>query len=120
MVPGAPAKPRPSEAGQASVELVALLPALVLCAALAVQALAAGWALWAAGNAARAGARAEHVGADGEAVARRALPGRLRDGALVRVDDGVRVRVPVPALLPGVEPPAVTAASRLDADGEGR
>jgi hypothetical protein len=120
MVPGAPAKPRPPEGGQASVELIALLPALLLCVALAAQVLAAGWALWAAGNAARAGARAEHAGADGEAVARRALPGRLRDGALIRADDGVRVRVPVPALLPGAELPAVTAASRLDADGDGR
>ena len=121
MLPGAPAtRPRPAETAQASVELVALLPALVLCVALAVQALAAGWALWTAGNAARVGARAEHVGADGEAAARRALPGRLRRGAAVRVDDGVRVRVPVPALLPGTEPPVVTAASSLDAAREGR
>ncbi|MGH2955572.1 MAG: TadE family type IV pilus minor pilin, partial [Solirubrobacterales bacterium] len=73
MVPGARAEAkRRSRLGQASVELVALLPALALCVALAVQAVAAGWALWTAGNAARAGARAEHVGADGEAVARRA------------------------------------------------
>jgi hypothetical protein len=124
MVPGARAQARrkqvrPSALGQASVELVALLPALALCVVLAVQAVAAGWALWTAGNAARAGARAEHVGADGEAAARRALPGRLRGGAEVRSGDGVRVRVPVPAVLPGADL-SVTAASRLDAANGGR
>jgi hypothetical protein len=101
--------------GQASVELVAVLPALAACLLIAVQAVAAGWALWSAGNAARAGARAEQVGADAEAVARRALPGRLRDGAEVRAGDGVRVKVPVPGVIPGIELPAVSAASRLDA-----
>ena len=103
------------ERGQASVELVAVLPALVVCVLIAGQAVAAGWALWSAGNAARAGARAEHVGADGEDAARRALPGGLGAGADVRSRDGVRVRVDVPRLVPGAELPAVTAASTLDA-----
>jgi pilus assembly protein CpaE len=105
------------ERGQASVELVAVLPALVVCVLIAGQAVAAGWALWTAGNAARAGARAEHVGSDGEEVARRALPGNLGRGAEVRSRDGVRVRVDVPRLVPGAELPAVTAASTLDAGG---
>jgi hypothetical protein len=103
--------------GQASVEFVAVLPALAVCLILAGQAVAAGWTLWSAGVAARAGARAEHVGGDAEAAARRALPGPLRAGALIRSGDGVRVRVRVPALVPGVELPAVTASSTLgDAD----
>jgi hypothetical protein len=108
--------------GQASVELVAILPALAVCVLIAAQAAAAGWALWAAGNAARAGARAEHVGGDGEAAARRALPGGLRDGAAVTDADGIRVRVAVPALLPGVSLGSVAAASKLEAgtDGAGR
>jgi hypothetical protein len=103
--------------GQASVELIAALAALVACVLIAAQAVAAGWALWSAGNAARAGARAEHVGADGEAVARRALPGPLSEGAEVRSGDreGVRVRVEVPEVVPGVELPALSAASRLEA-----
>jgi len=105
------------ERGQASVELVAVLPALVVCVLIAGQAVAAGWALWTAGNAARAGARAEHVGSDGEEVARRALPGTLGGDADVRSRDGVRVRVGVPRLVPGAELPAVTAASTLDAGG---
>ena len=111
-----PAHKARSTLGQASVELVAVLPALGICVLMAAQGVAAGWALWTAGNAARAGARAEHVGGDGEAVARRALPGRLREGAEVSDDEGVRVRVRVPSLLPGAEMPSVSAASRLDAD----
>jgi hypothetical protein len=102
-------------AGQASVEFVAVLPALAVCLILAGQAVAAGWALWSAGVAARAGARAEHVGGDPEAAARHALPGPLRRGAVIHADDGVRVRVRVPALLPGVELPSVAASSTLDA-----
>jgi hypothetical protein len=107
---------RPDErSGQASVEFVAVLPALAVCLILAGQAVAAGWALWSAGVAARAGARAEHVGGDPEAAARRALPGPLRGGAVIRSGDGIRVRVRVPALVPGVELPSVAASSSLDA-----
>jgi hypothetical protein len=108
-------KPASGRTGQASVEFVAVLPALAVCLILASQAVAVGWALWSAGVAARAGARAEHVGGDAEAVARRSLPGPLRDGAVVRSDDGVRVRVRVPAIVPGVKLPSVVASSTLDA-----
>src|SRR5262245_25183097 len=101
--------------GQASVEFVAVLPALAVCLVLAGQAVAAGWALWSAGVAARAGARAEHVGGDPEDAARRALPSSLRPSAVIRSEDGVRVRVRVPALVPGVELPSVAASSTLDA-----
>jgi len=102
---------------KASVELVAVLPALAVCLVIAAQTVVVGWALWSAGNAARAGARAEKVGSDAEAAARRALPGSLRDGAAIRSGDGVRVRVRVPAIVPGVSLPSVTAASTLDSDG---
>jgi hypothetical protein len=107
---------RSSSPGQASVEFVAVLPALAVCLVLAGQAVATGWALWSAGNAARAGARVERVGsaAGAEAAARRALPGPLRDGAAIDAEDGVRVRVRVPALLPGITMPSVSAASTLD------
>ena len=95
------------------MEFVAVLPALAVCLILAGQAVAAGWALWSAGVAARAGARAERVGGDPETVARRVLPGPLRGGAVIRSDEGVRVSVRVPSLLPGVELPAVAASSAL-------
>jgi hypothetical protein len=99
--------------GQASVEFLAALPALAVCLVLAGQIAAAGWALWSAGVAARAGARAEHVGGDPKAAARRALPGALRGDAVIHSEDGVRVKVRVPGLVPGVELPSVTASSTL-------
>lgn len=108
------------EPGQASVELLAILPALIVCVAIAAAGLPAGWALWSAANAARAGARAEHVGGEGEAVARRALPGGLRREATARADEdggGVRVSIPAPALLPGAEPVPVDVSTKLDPGG---
>ncbi len=98
------------------MELVALLPALAVCVVVAAQSVVVGWALWSAGNAARAGARAREVGSDAEAAARHALPGALRTGAGIRTSDGVRVRVRVPAIVPGLSLPTVTAASTLGAD----
>jgi hypothetical protein len=100
--------------GQASVEFVAVLPALVISLAIAAQGVLAGWALWAAGNAARSGARAEIVGADAAEAARSALPGPLRERSVIKTSDGVRVRVRIPTLVPGLDLPSVTAASSLD------
>jgi hypothetical protein len=105
-----------SAPAQASVEFVALLPVLAAFLALAAQTAVIGWVLWAAGNAARAGARAQEVGSDARAAARRALPGSLRAGAEIRDADGVRVKVRIPALVPGVTLPPVSASSKL---GEG-
>jgi hypothetical protein len=99
--------------GQASVEFVALLPVLAALLAIAAQTAVVGWALWAAGNAARAGARAQEVGSDARSAARRALPRALRRDAVIRDADGVRVKVRVPALVPGLTLPPVSAASRL-------
>jgi hypothetical protein len=109
--------PPSTNSGQASVEFVAVLPALAVCLILAGQAVAAGWALWSAGNAARAGARAEHVGGDPESAARQALPGPLRRDAVISSRDGVRVKLRVPALVPGIELPSVAASSTLDDRG---
>jgi hypothetical protein len=88
--------------GQASVELVALLPLVVLVGALLWQAVVAGQTLWLAGAAARAAARAAAVGGDAEAAARGALPPRLEHGLHVRSDGegaGVRVAVRIPSVL---------------------
>jgi hypothetical protein len=96
------------------VEFVAALPILAALLAIAAQTVLVGWTLWAAGNAARAGARAQEVGSDAEVAARRALPASLRAGAVVRDGDGVRVRVRIPPLVPGVTLPSISAASTLD------
>jgi hypothetical protein len=102
------------ERGTASVELIAVVPFLLLAVLVAAQIALAGQALWSAGVAARAGARAALVGGDPASVARGALPTSMRDG--VRVDDsaGVSVRVPVPRLLPHLPRVLVGARSGLE------
>ena len=91
--------PRASERGQATVELVALLPAVLLVGLLVWQLALAGHAAWATANAARVAARAVAVERDAERAARSALPRRLERGLRVRSnDDGlveVGVRVPL-------------------------
>lgn len=104
--------------GQASVELVAVVPVLLIVTLVVAQLAVAGYALWSAGAAARAGARAGYVGGDAEAAARRSLPAPLRHGADVEDADGVEVRVRAPALIPGIPSVPVTARAGLDA-GDG-
>ena len=58
-----------------------MVPFLLLAVLVAAQIALAGQALWSAGVAARAGARAALVGGEATAAARRALPPSLRDGA---------------------------------------
>jgi pilus assembly protein CpaE len=99
-----------TESGQASVELVAIVPALIAGVLVAAQMGVAGWALWSAGTAARAGARAALVGGDAEEAARSALPSPLREDARVSGETEIEVRVQVPSLLPGV--PAVPVEAR--------
>jgi hypothetical protein len=109
-----------SEAGQASVELVALLPALVLVAALAWQALLTAESWWRAGTAARAAARAQALGGDPLHAARSALPGSFAAGVAVvgkPGGDGIGVRVRVPSVLAGVRVGSVTVKARMEPQG---
>lgn len=107
--------PGHGEAGQASVELVALLPLVVLVAAMLWQAVVVGQALWLSGTAARAAARAEAIGADAEASARATLPERLGRATSVEADrDGaVRVGIGVPLVLGGGRLATVTGRAAL-------
>lgn len=85
--------------GQASVELVAALPALLLAALLALQLLAAGYALTLADGAAEAGALALASGGSAARATRDALPGWAEDDVSVSVRGGtvvVRLRPPSP------------------------
>jgi hypothetical protein len=102
------------EDGQASVELVAAIPVLLVVTLVVAQLAVAGYALWSAGAAARAGARAGYVGGDAQAAARHSLPAPLRHGADIRDSGGVSVRVRAPALLPGIPSVPVTARAGLD------
>lgn len=94
-----------------------MLPFLLLAVLVAAQIALAGHALWSAGIAARAAARADFVGENAEAAARRALPPSLRDGAEVRTRDGVSVRVSIPRLLPAMPRLTVNARTQLGAGG---
>lgn len=104
------------ERGQATVELVALLPLLAVFVALLWQAVVAGQAVWFAGSAARAAARASAIGGDARAAARRVLPDGLRAGLRVQRDegdDGVRVAIAIPTVIGALHLGTVSARARL-------
>jgi hypothetical protein len=94
--------------GQASVELLAGIPALVAAALIALQVVAAAYTVHLADGAAEAGALAVAAGREAEPAARAALPGWARERVRVSAAGGrVAVAARPPALLPGI-------ASRLE------
>lgn len=96
-------RPRRTERGSASLEVVGLLPMVLFCALVAVQFGIAGWTMVETQQAARSAARAAVKGEDPHAAARGALPGSLAPSQVVgqRTPDGQRwtVTVDVPSLL---------------------
>jgi hypothetical protein len=87
------------EHGQATVELVAALPALLLAGLIALQLLLAGYVLTLADGAAEAGALALAAGRPAQSAARGALPGWAESDAEVAVRGGevtVRLHLPSP------------------------
>jgi hypothetical protein len=85
--------------GQATVEVVAAMPALLLAALVALQLLAAGYAMTLADGAAEAGALALASGGSAGDAAREALPGWAEDDVAVTVageEVSVRLRPPSP------------------------
>lgn len=90
---------RGCERGQASVEMLGVLPAVLLVGGVLAQLLAIGYAAVLAGDAAEAGALALASGGDARSAARDALPGWSRAGMRVEVSGGrvsVRLRAPSP------------------------
>jgi hypothetical protein len=88
-----------AERGQATVELVAAMPALLLAALVSLQLLAAGYALTLADGAAEAGALALASGGSAAKAARESLPGWAEDDVSVSVEGGevsVRLQPPSP------------------------
>lgn len=104
------------DSGQASVELLALLPALGATIALAWQALVAGESWWLATVAAREAARAEALGHDPSRAALAALPALFDERARTRVarDGTATVRVAIPALLGGLRLGTATGRARME------
>ena len=92
---------RRREGGQASIELVAMVPVVLLVGAVLWQLALAGHAAWLTAGAARAAARADVVGRSADEAARSALPRSLEDELEVeRLErGGVRVSVRVPLLV---------------------
>lgn len=105
------------QGGQAAVELVALLPLVIVVAAVLWQIALAGHAAWAAGAAARAAARAGAVGDDARQAAHNALPADLRRGLrLSEAAEGrLRVQVAIPAVTPGLDLGSASADARFPA-----
>jgi hypothetical protein len=102
-----------SEGGQATVELVAAIPALLLAGLLALQLLATGYAMTLADGAAEAGALALAAGRPARVGARAALPGWADDGSDISVSGGeVTVRLVPPSPFPSLaERLAVTSSA---------
>jgi hypothetical protein len=91
-----------SEDGQALVEVVAALPAMLLVGLVLLQLLATGYSAVLAGSAAEAGALALAGGGDARAAVEHALPGWSVARAEVDVEGGtvrVRLRPPSPLAL---------------------
>ena len=85
--------------GQASVELIAAIPAVLVVGAVAWQLALLGHTTWLSAHAARAAARADAVGRSPGRAARSVLPRSLQRGLRVeRSGRTVRVRVRVPLL----------------------
>ena len=101
-----------ADRGQASVELLAGLPALLLAGLIGFQLLATGYALTLADGAAEAGALARVAGTDHDEAAREALPGWARTRVRVASEGGrVMVRLRPPSPLPWL-------AERLEVSSE--
>jgi hypothetical protein len=101
------------EAGQATVELVAAIPALLLAGLLALQLLAVGYALTLADGAAEAGALALAAGRPARSAVSEALPGWADDDSEISVRGGeVTVRLTPPSPFPSLaERLAVTSSA---------
>ena len=99
--------------GQATVELVALVPLLVVVGFAVTTVLAAGRASSAADAAAEAAAIAIIRGGDGAEAARRTLAGHARGSTTIRIRGG-RVRVTVRPRLPLLAG-SLTAMAEADA-----
>jgi len=98
--PVVPSRRWRGQLGQASVETLAVVPFVFVVGAVVWQLALAGHTAWQCAQAARAAARAEVVGKDGESAARSLLPDYLETGLEVDAqgDGGARVTVLMPML----------------------
>ena len=103
---------RGGDGGQATIELVGVVPVLLFVALLVVQVGVVGAVLVTTESAARAGARAQGQTCNGVQVAEQAPPGWLQDESTAQLTGGpadtvtVEVRTAVPVLFTGLALPA--------------
>ncbi len=106
-----PRPTRPADSGQATVEAVAGIAALMLAGLLCFQLLAAGYTSTIADGAAAAGAVALIRGEPVEPAVREALPGWARERVTVsQVGARVRVHLRPPSLFPSMGDALATSA----------
>lgn len=92
-----------SERGQATVELLAAIPLLLMAGAIALQLLLTGYALTLTDGAAEAGALALAAGRPAKSAAEGSLPTWAEDRAEIAVRGGeVTVRLAPPSLLAAI------------------
>ena len=96
------------EHGQATVELLGVVPAVLVAGLVVWQLILVGHTAWLSAHAARVAARADLVGEDPAAAARSALPSGLEKG--LELDGSKTVRVPVPIVHHGWHGPVKIAA----------
>ena len=112
---------RVQDEGQASLEFLATVPAMILGAMIALQLAITGYALHLADGAAEAGALAAAAGTDAEAAAVGALPGWAADRVDVVVDGGrIEVAVRPPAPLPEISSALEVSAEAWARSADGR
>ena len=94
------------------MEFLALIPAVALLVLVLLQAVLLAGAWFSASGAARAGLRADEVGAPVDEAVRAALPDGLERGLrITRRDDAFTVTVRSPGVVPGIGRIVVAAAA---------
>jgi hypothetical protein len=100
------------ERGQATVEFLGVVPALLVLGLVAWQLILVGQSAWMSAHAARAAARADLVGEDPQAAARSVLRGAEVDAR----DGTARVEAAVPIVNPAWRGPVdISARASLEA-----
>jgi len=94
---------RKRRSGQASIELIAGLPVLLMAGGLALQLLLVGYSVSLADGASQAGAVAAASGVDPVQASREALPSWAEGRAKVEIrGERVEVRIQPPTAVPGI------------------
>lgn len=94
---------RRDDRGQATLELVAMVPFVLFVTAALLQLAAVVWAVTDTTEAARQGARASSMGDDGCSAARAALSGSLTDTYCRYGAGSLTMEVDAPILVPGFD-----------------